>query len=762
MKRNGISVSIICVILFSPMMALAQGATPTLNSVIKSLSVELSLDREDYVASQPVKITYTITNHSNVPVYILLWGTPLEGFLTELFAVTRKDQKSPVPYQGLLASRVGPYPESYVRLEANDGSPTKTLDLTEGFASDAKNLHLAKGYASVRRTLDLSEGYALVTAGEYRLIYRTRILDATLERPVYKPDRLFKAGMEKTIALKFKLSENRKAPVMERSRTAPIPLPRQRPIDEPILFSYLNAPRFNSTDPADPRSRIDVNRQEPLTRVYREALKKAAEAKVVLNGTPYEEIARAVERFKAYFGAPDPGRWKEIVNIYGTIYSFGFETDPGKTVTFFEGTQTDCGNGYIPAYVRAYETWNDKRFIYICDLFWDGAKMPFLPSERSGSDSQVGAVLHEMTHLAGGAAFVNDPSGSDSQNESIQHLIDDQGSYAFGDLNCIFKAHSNPVEACGNADNYHLFAMNLHGLTMGLDRPQLMLDTGAGGFVSAKNGGGGCLDACGKQDLEGVFALSSSKENKLTFDADGTPHWIRNWTPFIPAAGDRVKLVTADRRHVIFAPNQYQDLGASVSVGADESDSGPWMIKKASGGAVHNGDSISLQASNGSYLASTGSCGSGSVVARASAAITPDMKFTAMTSERLSKYYVHLRTADGHYLSVKRRIWPFSMLLGNIVVSTNETDSAHCPHCTFILAVPQGTSQKPALMTYDGVHYIAHRQGGGAEIAAVKSIATPYVGITVDNPQAVRTGDGVTLRTTDLSQQWRFIIEIAR
>jgi len=67
---------------------------------------------------EAVNLRFTLTNNTDTRLYVLKWYTPLEGVAGEIFRVTRDGQT--VPYEGILATRVAPPPEDYVRLEPDE------------------------------------------------------------------------------------------------------------------------------------------------------------------------------------------------------------------------------------------------------------------------------------------------------------------------------------------------------------------------------------------------------------------------------------------------------------------------------------------------------------------------------------------------------------------------------------------------------------------------------------------------------------------
>jgi hypothetical protein len=89
-----------------------------------------------------VRLRFTLTNNSDVDLYILKWYTPLEGFGGEIFSIERDGQ--PIPYEGPEAERADPTPDAYLFLEAG---------------------------ASVSATVDLATAYDFSEPGEYTIAF---------------------------------------------------------------------------------------------------------------------------------------------------------------------------------------------------------------------------------------------------------------------------------------------------------------------------------------------------------------------------------------------------------------------------------------------------------------------------------------------------------------------------------------------------------------------------------------------------------------
>lgn len=82
---------------------------------------------ETYNEGQPVNIGFTLENLTDETLWVLRWLTPLEGIRGRIFKVSCGGQD--VPYQGVLASRIGPFRSDYVRIGPR-GSVSAEIDLS--------------------------------------------------------------------------------------------------------------------------------------------------------------------------------------------------------------------------------------------------------------------------------------------------------------------------------------------------------------------------------------------------------------------------------------------------------------------------------------------------------------------------------------------------------------------------------------------------------------------------------------------------------
>jgi hypothetical protein len=81
-------------------------------------------------SGEPIMVYFLLENHTQQGLYLLKWYTPLEGIAGDIFEVTRDGQT--IPYQGPLASRAAPTPDSYVFVEPDKGV-TAEVDIAEAY-----------------------------------------------------------------------------------------------------------------------------------------------------------------------------------------------------------------------------------------------------------------------------------------------------------------------------------------------------------------------------------------------------------------------------------------------------------------------------------------------------------------------------------------------------------------------------------------------------------------------------------------------------
>ncbi|MCP3102193.1 protease [Myxococcus sp. K15C18031901] len=112
-----------------------------------------------FVAGGPVQVSFSVTNTSSQPLYVLTWNTPLEGrILNDMFEVSRDGVE--LPYQGPMVKRAPPTADSYVTVEPG---------------------------ATVTREVDISQAYGATTPGAYTITFRGALMDVTPDKAKAPP-----------------------------------------------------------------------------------------------------------------------------------------------------------------------------------------------------------------------------------------------------------------------------------------------------------------------------------------------------------------------------------------------------------------------------------------------------------------------------------------------------------------------------------------------------------------------------------------------
>jgi hypothetical protein len=596
--------------------------TPT---AVTGLTATIVLDKGDdgeYGPDHPIKLTYTLENSSTKNIYVLRWGTPLEGFMSNVLDV-KTAEGAPIDYDGIFVSRVGPLPDDYVEIPAG-----KSLSVE----------------------LPVHEGYKIQAKGNYTItLPRKMVLDTVHQKPA--PGELTKrkfspaaVQMAKT-EVRFKQKEKRPlqplrpgsklpAPVMNTPPQHPVrpdspasplpqhpvmpgtpaapdnlrqineaPYPQHRYVGDSGFFRYAEyaAPpdiikRYAGLDVVDRVEITDPEKQAKVMSAYRQAYKIAAESKVIMNAG--DNTAGKAARFNAWFGpsfpvpAKDkPDSCREWINklhlasslltddlsfgdryttvriTFGAIYNSFFDNAPDSLVRFFQGPKsaksvTEADKRYTEAIKAEWPC--DYRSVVAYVYGWESRPVIFLcdsffdPPQGYKID-QAGMIIHELSHKATVAVKVSD--------------------WAYESDECTAVALCLPDEAPQNADNYHLFAANPTNLGIGLTPGQSYAHfrTVGGYYLSAGTGG----------------TLEATKDSSLCSNCTFVLEALGTTATAAPLKdGQTVRLLTLDRKNTVSA--------AGLLVQADStSQKAFWIKKKGSGastaeGEITTGDEIYL------------------------------------------------------------------------------------------------------------------------------------------------------------------------
>jgi len=228
-------------------------------SEVDGLEVFIKAEKT-YDSRKPINVVVTFKNNSGVPLTVLKWNTPFEGFRSDMFIVRDKDGK-PARYIGRLYRRGRPTAEDYLEIPKGD---------------------LRK------KTLDLSEAYEIRDDGEYTVQLKTFIRD-------YGRDQSPEALADRKQLGSFDTESN--IARFEQRR------PRRRPRPEPEVV-----PRFFDCSPLQ---------EQQISQAHVKARESALKALGVLRDTAVDD--RPGSRYEHWFGAYSTSNYGTVTTYFDKI-----------------------------------------------------------------------------------------------------------------------------------------------------------------------------------------------------------------------------------------------------------------------------------------------------------------------------------------------------------------------------------------------------------------------------------------------------------
>ncbi|MBK7319957.1 M35 family metallo-endopeptidase [Candidatus Villigracilis affinis] len=140
------------------------------------------------------------------------------------------------------------------------------------------------------------------------------------------------------------------------------------------------------------------------------------------NAVAYFNANKQGARYTTWFGVYDSGRYSSVAGHFANVQN---AIDNANPMTF-DCSLDACQSGWF-AYVYPDQPYT----IHLCDAFWT--------APTTGTDSQAGTLIHEVTHFT---------------------IVADTDDYAYGQSAAKALAISNPAQAVMNADNHEYFAEN--------------------------------------------------------------------------------------------------------------------------------------------------------------------------------------------------------------------------------------------------------------------------------------------------------------
>ena len=165
-----------------------------------------------------------------------------------------------------------------------------------------------------------------------------------------------------------------------------------------------------------------------LNVAHDDAIKMSKEASTAMNKAGKKTSAK---RYTTWFGKADSKRQKKVTDGFTKIYDV-FEN---KDISFDCGTCKNDKDMYASTYAYVYP--NAQYEVYLCGAFWN--------SSRTGTDTQAGTLIHEVSHFS---------------------VVAGTNDYAYGQADAQKLAKESPEKAVNNAENYDYFAENNPQLSM--------------------------------------------------------------------------------------------------------------------------------------------------------------------------------------------------------------------------------------------------------------------------------------------------------
>ncbi|NEO10501.1 hypothetical protein [Moorena sp. SIO3I8] len=251
----------------------------------------LELKSSEYGALEPLSTRFTLSNNSDIPLSILKWNTPLEGFNHDMFLINKSGGES-VAYTGRLVKRGVPQPDDYLTLKPGE---------------------------SVLVEVDLAQAYEIYESGDYSVTFKSEILDVESKTPTELAAKAQTQGLS--------------SPKILESNTVSFKLLTSRPKSEPeALLPETSLKNDLDLKPEDILSKeinrakqtpvfegCSAERQNSLNQALTKAETIAEVALFDLQNTPTNKRSNA-QRYKTWFGSYTQARYSKVSSNFEKIY----------------------------------------------------------------------------------------------------------------------------------------------------------------------------------------------------------------------------------------------------------------------------------------------------------------------------------------------------------------------------------------------------------------------------------------------------------
>ncbi len=317
--------------------------------MVSLLSISFQIAAEHQLG-EAIPIQFTVTNETDKDVQFLKWGTPLEGVISNLFAIYCDGTK--VAYDGILVKYGNPAPDDYVTLRASE---------------------------SISNEVNLADYYDIHSSGDYQLEIRSDIQDCytvsqgedTSPRPLSQHES-YKLSKQK-VSFKVVGEGTPRETVAGKQRAKEAQIAPQMAKAQPLAM-------FKASGPQPPLSPNIVGgtsaQQEEMKQVHQAANVYTWGCIQALNAVQSAQNTNYV----TWFGSYDASRFSTVKTNYQQILNV-----LGSQQITYDLTKSGCPSSSTYAY-----TYKGSRTVYMCNGYFNA---PFC-----GQDSKVGTTIHELSH----------------------------------------------------------------------------------------------------------------------------------------------------------------------------------------------------------------------------------------------------------------------------------------------------------------------------------------------------------------------------
>ncbi|MCP4008736.1 MAG: hypothetical protein GY726_04380 [Proteobacteria bacterium] len=246
---------------------------------------------------------------------------------------------------------------------------------------------------TIKTSFDLSQLYEMKETGDYTIQYQLTTGDI----------------------LHFDQMQNKQTG-SDAARTGYI---RSNTLEATITVPISHTARFKAAN----FSGCSVNQQTTLNNAFTQSQVIADQAHQDLSNTPVNQRSDA-PRYLEWFGVYNSGRYSSVLNNFSSISDALGE----QQISFV----CDCTSD---AYAYVYPSVPYE--IHLCNAFWNAS--------LTGTDSQAGTIVHEVSHF---------------------NVVASTDDHQYGQAGCRVLADTNPSSAMANADSHEYFAENTPSLSM--------------------------------------------------------------------------------------------------------------------------------------------------------------------------------------------------------------------------------------------------------------------------------------------------------